>query len=105
MTRLLTKTENQHIEKSGIKATCLYTHTEEAEATNKQELEALSGEAKKFLATDSNQSASGKVGALCPAPTMIELKTGAQVGHQAWECVSHRLVEFVVHQLCINSSW
>ena len=75
------KTENQQIEKCGIKATCLYTHTEEAETTNKRELEALPGEGKKFLASDSNQSPTGKVNALCPAPTVIELKTGAQVGH------------------------
>ena len=82
VTRLLTNTENQQIEKGGVKATHLYTHTEEAEATNKHELEALPGKAKKFLASDSNQSATGKVShSLCPAPTLIELKTGAQVGH------------------------
>ena len=81
MTNLLIKTESQQIEKCGVKATCLCTHTEEAETTNRRELEALPGERRKFLASDSNQSDTGNVSALCPAPAVIELKTGAQVSY------------------------
>ena len=77
--QLLRNTERNQIERGGIKATKLYTHTEDVATTNQRELAALPGVTRSFLATDSDQSLSEHLNSLCPVPHCVELKTGAQV--------------------------
>ena len=47
--QLLKNTEKNHIEREGIKATRLYTHTEDVATTNQRELAALPGETRRFM--------------------------------------------------------
>ena len=79
ITKLLQSTEKQSIERGGIQATKLYTHTAEVENTNQRELNALAGENKRFCATDNDASCVEQLNALCPVPSNLVLKIGAQV--------------------------
>lgn len=79
VTRLLQATRRQEIEKGGIRATRLYTHTEDVEATNARELAALKAASHKFSAQDSDHSLRKQLDNLCPVPSCLELKVGAQV--------------------------
>ena len=79
MVQLLKNTEKNQIEREGIKATRLYTHTEDVATTNQRELAALPGETRRFMASDSNQSLTEQLNNLCPVPDCVELKKGAQV--------------------------
>ena len=79
MTRLLRATENQKIESGGIRATRLYTHTEDVESTNLKELSSLTSESRSYTATDSCESTRRQIDSLCPAPYSLILKKGAQV--------------------------
>ena len=77
--QLLKNTEKNQIEREGIKATRLYTHTEDVATTNQRELAALPGETRRFMASDSNSSLTEQLNNLCPVPDCVELKKGAQV--------------------------
>lgn len=79
ITKLLRNTENQLIEKGGIRATKLYTHTNEVESTNQTELNALVSEGRRFDATDNQPNCMQQLNALCPVPHTLVLKIGAQV--------------------------
>ena len=76
---LLMKTSKQEIEKDGIRATKLYTHKGDVEATNWRELEGLPGAARKFQAQDSDPQMEGTLDSMCPVGKVVELKVGAQV--------------------------
>lgn len=79
VTKLLQATKHQMIESGGIKATRLYTHTADVEATNRKQLGALRGELHKFPAHDSDPGLSSQLDNLCPVTASIQLKQGAQV--------------------------
>ena len=76
---ILRSTATNQIEKGGIRATQLYTHTEDVESTNLRALRSLGGEGRKFTAVDSDPQMSKTVDHLCPVGSCIELKVGAQV--------------------------
>ncbi|KAL4434118.1 hypothetical protein ABPG75_000559 [Micractinium tetrahymenae] len=61
----------------GILPTQLYTHREDVDAINAQQLRALPGEARKFVAQDVGSP--DVLAAACPARRTLELKVGAQV--------------------------
>ena len=79
VTKLLQATKRQEIESGGIKATRLYTHTADVEATNKKQLGALGGEVVNFSAVDSDPGLRSQLDNLCPVPATLQLKLGAQV--------------------------
>lgn len=79
MSRLLQATRHQQIESGGIKATRLYTHTEDVTATNRKQLTVLKGTLQRFPAQDSDPGLSKQLDALCPVASCLELKVGAQV--------------------------
>lgn len=72
---------SQNIERAGIKATKLYTHKGDVEATNIRELEDLVGEVKQFMAQDSDPQMGRTLDTMCPVGKTVELKVGAQVLH------------------------
>ncbi len=76
---LLRSTATNQIERGGIRATQLYTHTEDVESKNVRALESLREESKTFSAVDSDPQLSKMVDNLCTAGSLIELKVGAQV--------------------------
>lgn len=75
----LMTTSSQNIEKEGILATRLCTHTADAAATNAAKLEELEGETKVFTAIDNPMSMSAAIDKLSPVAIKITLKIGAQV--------------------------
>lgn len=79
MTKLLQNTESQSIEKGSIKPTKLYTHTAEVETTNQKELKALVGKERTYTAIDSQPDCAQQLDSLCPVPSILKLKIGAQV--------------------------
>ena len=79
--KLLQATRHQKIESGGIKATRLYTHTADVTATNSKQLADLSGAVRKFPSHDSDSTLSKQLDTLCPVPSCLELKEGAQVKH------------------------
>lgn len=79
VTQLLRNTEHQVIEHKGIRATKLYTHKEDVEATNLKEIASLQGVSKNFEAQDSDPLMRKTLDNLCPVASCIELKVGAQV--------------------------
>ena len=87
LAKLLSSTARQEIERDGIRATRLFTHKEDVEATNLRELAALEGTARKFIAQDSEPHMSRTIDNLCPVSKTIELKIGAQVGSFCSVCV------------------
>lgn len=77
---MLTRTREQAIERGGVKATKLYTHKGDVEATNSRELEALGGETRAFPAQDSDLQLEKMLDMMCPVGKTVHLKVGAQVG-------------------------
>ncbi len=76
---IIRSTATNQIERGGIRATQLYTHTEDVESKNQRALENLTRELKKFYAIDSDPQLSKTVDNLCTVGSCIELKIGAQV--------------------------
>uniref|UniRef100_A0A8C6X3C3 ATP-dependent DNA helicase PIF1 n=1 Tax=Naja naja TaxID=35670 RepID=A0A8C6X3C3_NAJNA len=79
VTRLLTQTVMQKVERNGILATRLCTHKDDVEFTNTTQLQQLSGQLRSFKAVDSDPMLAKTLDAQCPVKSMIELKEGAQV--------------------------
>ena len=79
LTRLLRSTASQEIESGGIRATRLFTHKEDVQATNLRQLGALDGAVRRFTANDSDPHMSKTIDNLCPVAKILELKIGAQV--------------------------
>uniref|UniRef100_A0A670XPY4 ATP-dependent DNA helicase PIF1 n=1 Tax=Pseudonaja textilis TaxID=8673 RepID=A0A670XPY4_PSETE len=79
VTRLLTQTVMQKVERNGILATRLCTHKDDVEFTNTKQLQQLSGQLRSFKAVDSDPMLAKTLDAQCPVKSMIELKEGAQV--------------------------
>lgn len=76
---ILAATSGQTIERDGIRATRLYTHKGDVEATNSRELEALAGEVRQFQAQDSDPQMEKTLDSMCPVGKTVDLKIGAQV--------------------------
>ncbi|XP_063153817.1 ATP-dependent DNA helicase PIF1 isoform X2 [Candoia aspera] len=79
VTRLLTQTGMQRVERDGILATRLCTHKDDVEFTNTMQLQQLSGMLRSFKAVDSDPMLVKTLDAQCPVSSIIELKEGAQV--------------------------
>ncbi|XP_058034121.1 ATP-dependent DNA helicase PIF1 [Ahaetulla prasina] len=79
VTRLLTQTVMQKVERNGILATRLCTHKDDVEFTNTMQLQQLAGQLRSFKAVDSDPMLAKTLDAQCPVKSMIELKEGAQV--------------------------
>lgn len=79
ITKRLNETSNQKIEKNGILATRLCTHTADASAINIAKLEELTSETKIYKALDEPQGLSDFIDKQSPVPASITLKVGAQV--------------------------
>lgn len=75
----LLKTSKQKIERNGILATRLCSHTKDANAINESKLNALPGESKTFEAQDSNKYLSAQLDQQTSVSGKLELKIGAQV--------------------------
>ena len=75
----LTATASNEIEQNGIKATKLFTHREDVDQLNQQELASLPGKEKSFWGEDSHPSMEQNLNGLCPVPKELVLKVGAQV--------------------------
>ncbi|CAH8610055.1 unnamed protein product [Dicrocoelium dendriticum] len=65
--------------KDDLTATRLCTHRADAEAWNSKMLSALKGEEKVYRAQDSNAKYERLLDTICPAPSELRLKVGAQV--------------------------
>lgn len=81
VTETLLKTATQNIEKDGILATRLCSHTKDADIINETKLKELSGESRNFEAQDSVPGSSKQFEQQTSVPTKLELKVGAQVCH------------------------
>ena len=79
MARRLAETSRQKIEKNGILATRLCSHTGDANVINESKLEALSGEKFVFTAEDSDPHLGKQIDQRTTVPQKLELKVGAQV--------------------------
>lgn len=79
MTDVLLKTSTQTIEKDGILATRLCSHTKDADIINETKLKELSGESRFFEAQDSIIGSSIQFEQQTSVATKLELKVGAQV--------------------------
>ena len=75
---ILRSTATNQIECGGIRATQLYTHTEDVANRNQKALENLREELKEFNAVDSDPQLSKVVDNLCPVGNLIQLKKGAK---------------------------
>lgn len=75
----LMATSKQRIEKNGILATQLCSHTKEVNLINQNKLEQLEGKVTTFDAQDSDRNFSVQLDGQVPAPGRLELKVGAQV--------------------------
>ncbi|KAK7872455.1 hypothetical protein R5R35_014250 [Gryllus longicercus] len=75
----LNATSKQNINKEGIQATRLCSHTKEAEIINSNKLKALTGASKVFCAVDSDPTAASQLDQLTRVPNLLELKVGTQV--------------------------
>lgn len=75
----LLATSSNTVEKDGILATRLCTHTADAAVTNLAKLEELSGESKQFVAVDNPPALSSLIDKQSPVALKIILKVGAQV--------------------------
>lgn len=76
---ILTNTSNQKIEKDGILATRLCTHTADADIINESKLKDLDGDSKLFEAQDPAPGSTKQLNQQTPVPGKLELKIGAQV--------------------------
>lgn len=79
ITERLLETGKQIIEKNGILATQLCSHTNDANSINESKLENLKTESKTFNAQDSDASMQKLLDMQVPAPGKLILKIGAQV--------------------------
>ena len=79
VTSQLQKTVTNVIERDGIQATKLFTHTSDVEATNVLKLSELPGEQRDYDANDSDPSMKKNTDNMCPAVNCLGLKVGAQV--------------------------
>ena len=79
VTSQLQKTAANVIERDGIHATKLFTHTSDVEATNVLKLSELPGEQHDYDANDSDPSMKEHIDNVCPAVKCLGLKVGAQV--------------------------
>lgn len=79
ISKTLTSTMNQKIEKNGILATRLCSHTNDADMINESKLNALHGDSKLFEAQDSDPYSSKQLDQQTPVAAKILLKIGAQV--------------------------
>ncbi|XP_044252471.1 ATP-dependent DNA helicase PIF1 [Tribolium madens] len=79
MATKLAETSRQNIEKNGILATRLCSHTAEANTINESKLDALSGEKQVFTSEDSPPHLKKLLDQQTPIPHKLELKVGAQV--------------------------
>lgn len=75
----LLKTATQKIEKDGILATRLCSHTKDADVINETKLKELPGKSRVFEAQDSVPGVSKQFEQQTAVPTKLELKVGAQV--------------------------
>ena len=75
----LLSTSMQKIERNGILATRLCSHTKDANTINESKLNALPGESKTFEAQDSNKYLSAQLDQQTSVLGKLELKIGAQV--------------------------
>lgn len=75
----LLKTSTQKIEKDGILATRLCSHTKDADVINETKLKELKGESVLFEAQDSVPGTARQFEQQTSLPTKLELKVGAQV--------------------------
>lgn len=75
----LTATSKQKIEKNGILATQLCSHTNDANLINNSKLQKLPGEERIFDAQDSESAYSKQLDNMVMAPGKLALKVGAQV--------------------------
>lgn len=73
------KTATQQIEKDGILATRLCSHTKDADVINETKLKDLPGAGVIFEAQDSIPGSSKQFEQQTSVPTTLELKVGAQV--------------------------
>jgi len=80
------------IERDGIQATKLFTHTSDVEATNELKLSELPGEQHDYDANDSDPSMREHIDNLCHAVSSLGLKVRAQVMLIRNMDVSHGLV-------------
>uniref|UniRef100_A0A8D0L525 ATP-dependent DNA helicase PIF1 n=1 Tax=Sphenodon punctatus TaxID=8508 RepID=A0A8D0L525_SPHPU len=79
VTRQLTQTATNRVERDGILATRLCTHKDDVELTNAKRLQQLPGDVCCFEAVDSDPVLVRTIDAQCPVGQRIELKPGAQV--------------------------
>ena len=75
----LEATRANEVDSSGIVATKLCTHTDNANEINRSELARLPGQAKTFAAVDSDPALASYLDGHTPAEAKIALKVGAQV--------------------------
>ncbi|XP_060522866.1 ATP-dependent DNA helicase PIF1 [Cylas formicarius] len=79
VTDTLLSTAKQKIEKDGILATRLCTHTKDADIINESKLKALDAQAKTYEAQDSVPGTTKQLDQQTSVPSRLELKVGAQV--------------------------
>lgn len=79
MTDALTKTAKQQIERDGILATRLCSHTQDVDVINESKLKALSTDSKIFEAQDSLAGITKQLDQQTNVPARLVLKIGAQV--------------------------
>lgn len=79
VTEALLKTASQTIERDGILATRLCSHTKDADVINDTKLKELSGASQVFEAQDSLPGSSKQFEQQTSVPTKLELKIGSQV--------------------------
>ncbi|KAJ3624779.1 hypothetical protein MTP99_018376 [Tenebrio molitor] len=79
MAQRLAATSKQKIEKNGILATRLCSHTNDANVINESKLEALEGDKQIFVAEDSDPHLAKQLDQQTSVPNRLELKVGAQV--------------------------
>lgn len=79
ISKRLLQTSKQKIEKNGILATQLCSHTADSNMINESKLSALPGETRAFDAQDSDSSYTKQLDSQVMAPGKLSLKIGAQV--------------------------
>ncbi|XP_065177626.1 ATP-dependent DNA helicase PIF1-like [Sycon ciliatum] len=91
-TKRLQATSSQTIESNGVKATRLCTHRDAVSQINASQLEALTSKSCLFTSMDSPPEAASRLNQMCPTPSQLSLKVGAQVMLTKNICMSSGLV-------------
>jgi len=78
-TSVLRQTKKNVVERNGIAATKLCTHSDDVNMINKRELEKLEGDEKSFAAVDSDPGLVSFINSATPADQTLRLREGAQV--------------------------